>query len=62
MDYTLLDDGTLDTVVECHCLDCGNTWEERFGDTSDYRDDSGAMDDLTGLMEDYDIYCEKCEG
>lgn len=61
IDGTLIDDGTMDTVIECHCDECGKTWEERFSDTSDYRDNSGAF--LGGeneLLESFGIYCE-CE-
>ena len=38
-DLTLLDDGTMDTVVE---LPDGTEW--RYSDTSDYRDDAGVLD------------------
>ena len=37
--FTLLDDGTMDTVVK---LPGGHEW--RYLDTSDYRDDSGTLD------------------
>ncbi len=40
-DLTLLDDGTLDTVVE---LPDGTEW--RYSDTSDYRDDDGGALDF----------------
>ncbi len=60
MIFNLLDDGTMDTVVECTCTDCGRIWQERFSDTSDYRDENGSMDDLDGILEPYDIYCN-CE-
>jgi len=29
-EYTLLDDGTLDTVIEVTCTRCGDSWEERY--------------------------------
>ena len=38
-DLTLIDDGTLDTVVE---LPDGTEW--RYSDTSDYRDIGGMLD------------------
>ncbi len=38
-DFTLLDDGTLDTVVE---LPDGTEW--RYDDAADYRDCDGALD------------------
>lgn len=45
MKITLLDDGTLDTVVELTCPDCGHVWEWRYSDTSGYRDENtGALD------------------
>ena len=37
-DLTLLDDGTMDTVVQ---LPDGTEW--RYGDTSDYRDEDGTL-------------------
>ena len=57
LEFTLLDDGTLDTVVEVHCTECDRTWTERFMDTAEYRDDEGGMCNLTGLMDDWDVYC-----
>lgn len=41
MTFTLLDDGTLDTVVRCDR--CGR--EERYSDSSDYRDSHGFLDE-----------------
>ena len=42
-EWTLIDDGTLDTVVECYCPKCGLQETERF--SQDYRlefvDDAG---------------------
>ena len=58
--YRLEDDGTLDTVVNCFCPVCEQDWTERIDaeTASEYRDDSGAMMDLTGLMDELDVYCE----
>lgn len=43
-DVWLCDDGTIDTVVEYTCPDCGRTHEFRYSDTSDYRDQrTGAL-------------------
>lgn len=58
IDYSLIDDGTMDTVVECHCDECGKTWEERFDDPFVHYDADGL--NLVQLMDDYDVYCE-CE-
>ncbi len=58
IEYTLLDDGTMDTVVECHCDECGKTWEERILDTTD--ESCREIHDLTELLEENDIACE-CE-
>lgn len=60
LDYELIDDGTIDTVVEVRCMDCGRTWTERFSDTFDYRDEDGDLD-LAALMDNEDIGCEQCE-
>lgn len=63
LEFTLLDDGTLDTVVEITCRKCGKTWEERFNGklASYYRDpDTGEMLRLADLVADMGIYCE-CE-
>ena len=63
LEYTLTNDGSMDTVVEYYCPRCKRTWEERFnGELAiDYRDpDTGAMHDLDGFLEPFDIDCE-CE-
>lgn len=63
-EFTLLDDGTLDTVVQVHCPNCENTWEERFsGEYAKYfRDpDSGTLDEdafFADLREGHDLYCD----
>lgn len=62
---TVLDDGTLDTVIECYCPECGARWEERFSAdaASVYRDDFGWLD-LDGtqeLLDGFNVYCENCE-
>jgi len=60
LDFTLLDDGTLDTVVEVTCMRCGKTWEERFdGECASYyrNPETGAMVDLLAFVEGFDIYC-----
>jgi len=46
-DFTLLDDGTLDTVVEVECCHCHETWEERFSQeyASEFRDEAGELDE-----------------
>jgi hypothetical protein len=43
IDVTLSDDGTLDTVVQCECSECGEAWTERFSETS--RHDNGEITD-----------------
>lgn len=60
MEFTLIDDGTLDTVVKCYCNKCGRTWKERINMNyaATYRDEDGTMLDLDGLMDDFGIYCE----
>ena len=63
LEYDLIDDGTLDTVVEVHCTVCDKTWEERFSQeyASNYRDpDSGDMIGLVELVADSDLWCD-CE-
>lgn len=63
LEFTLSDDGTLDTVIEVHCTKCKRTWEERFNGESalDYRDhETGAMIGLNDLVAEYDICCT-CE-
>ena len=59
LEYTLLDDGTMDTVVEFHCTRCNRTWEERFSDASDYRDEDGDLD-LNAFVAELGICCEMC--
>ena len=59
LNYTLSDDGTLDTVIECTCTECGHVWEERFSDTSDYSDEHGFLR-VNSLMVDHDVCCENC--
>ena len=61
IEYTLLVDGMLAIVVDCTCNLCGHTWTERVPHdaTMDYRDDSGAMIDLDGLMDLRDIQCPR---
>jgi hypothetical protein len=41
----LLDDGTLDTVVEVTCPKCDKVRVLRYSDTSEYRDSDGALDE-----------------
>lgn len=62
LQFSLLDDGTMDTVIAVYCPNCDRVWEERFGDTSDYRDpDTGVLDfDLFLDVYTDGIYCE-CE-
>lgn len=51
-DCTLLDDGTMDTVVEVFDPITEQTREWRYSDTSDYRDpQSGALDEETFFAE-----------
>ena len=61
---TLLDDGTMDTVIECTCSDCGHTWEERFDCefAADYRDDDGYLDEdhVAELLVDDYVECPRC--
>ena len=65
MQFTLLDDGTLDTVILAECQCCGASDELRFDCeyASYYRDSiSGALD-LEAFTADCcdDVYCEECE-
>lgn len=62
LEFDLIDDGTLDTVISVHCNDCDRVWEERFGDTSDYRDSDTGVLDFDAFLNGYasDIYCD-CE-
>lgn len=62
---TLLDDGTMDTVIECTCSDCGHTWEERFSceSAADYRDsETGCLDEdhVAELLADENVECPNC--
>ena len=61
LNTALIDDGTLDTVIECWCLRCDEHWQERVGQdfAADYRDaETGEMIDLDGLVDDLDVCCE----
>ena len=63
-EYTLIDDGTMDTVIAVHCA-CGCTWEERFScdAAAEYRDgETGEMIRLNDLINDYldDEPCLDC--
>ena len=57
--FDLIDDGTIDTVIEVHCNNCDRVWEERFSDTSDYRDPDTGILDFNAFLDAYadDIYC-----
>jgi len=64
LSFWLVDDGSLDTVIECVCENCGRSWDVRFSTecASDYRDDSGALDEDTFIADMLaDKYCEDCE-
>ena len=56
--YELKDDGTLDTVVTMRCPDCGRSWDERFTETADYRNDWGDIGHLRDMLEDHGVVCE----
>lgn len=64
-DITLCDDGTLDTVVEYTCHQCGRTHELRYGDTADYRSPrTGALHERSFFRDVVlpDIESEECIG
>ena len=56
--FELLDDGTMDTVIQVSCTVCGRTWVERFdGEYAfEYRDEDGYLD-LPAFVDEFDIYC-----
>ena len=59
--FILQDDGTLDTVVEIAHF-CGTSWEFRYGDTSDFRDEDGTLN-FESWVEDvvlHDVMCGGC--
>jgi hypothetical protein len=59
-EWALLDDGTIDTVIECP-----RGHEIRFSDTGEYRDEhSGALDFERFIMEEVleNGGCDECEG
>jgi hypothetical protein len=62
--FSLSDDGTMDTVVECYCDKCERTREERFDGeyAAEYRDpDSGELDEGAFFAEiAEEVYCD-CE-
>ena len=63
MEFQLIDDGTLDTVVAWECPHCQDTNRERFSQeyAATYRDDEGVLD-LDGLMAEFpDLYCGACD-
>lgn len=64
IESTLIDNGTLDTCIECRCTECGNVWEECIDGeyAADYRADDGTMIDLDGLADSLCIECPECEG
>jgi hypothetical protein len=66
VEFSLSDDGTMDTVVECYCTVCKRMWCERFGleHAAEYRDpETGVMSDLgfAEMLDEEDIWCEDCE-
>jgi len=66
LEFSLVDDGAMDTVVECYCTVCERTWEERFDSESaaEYRDWDGSMSDngLADMLADFDVHCVDCAG
>ena len=59
LEYTLLDDGTMDTGIRFHCTRCNQTWGEWFSDTSEYRDEDGDLD-LNQFVAELGTCCEMC--
>lgn len=50
---SLIDDGTLDTVIECCCPECDEIWDARFDSRSIDRLENGALtDDALTYIED----------
>ena len=66
--YALLDDGTLDTVIQVTCELCENSWEERISleCAAEYRLDDGSFSGagFDDLCLDYldNEPCPYCEG
>jgi hypothetical protein len=62
--FSLVDDGTMDTVVKCYCDKCKRTWGERFGGeyVAEYRNpETGELDEDAFFAEiAEDVYCD-CE-
>lgn len=60
-EFTLTDDGTLDTVIEVRCGFCGEEWTERCATdiAAHFRDDSGALD-LKALVRDLMLDFDPC--
>jgi len=54
LEFSLADDGTMDTVIAVHCCECGQNWKERFSDGVRPR----TYLELTEYMENEIIYCE----
>ena len=65
LEASVLDDGTMDTVIAVYCSECKETWEERFdGETAaDYRDDDGYLSDdkAKELLDNFNVECPYCE-
>jgi hypothetical protein len=65
-EYTLIDDGTLDTVVRVHCQECTCFWNVRFSTETamEYRDSrTGAMVRFNDFIDEWldDEPCPICD-
>jgi len=62
LEFDLVDNGTLDTVIEVHCTECDRTWEEVFSQeyASEFRDSDTGELDMDAFIDGYDVTCE-CE-
>jgi len=62
LEWALCDDGTVDTVIELWCRECGKSHEERYSDTSCYRDESGTLDRnaFNEVIQDDEFVCPYC--
>ncbi len=62
LEFSLSDDGTINTVISVYCPSCDRYWDIRFSDTSAYRDEYGGLDWDTFvddmLSDEHCIYCD----
>lgn len=63
VEWSLSDDGTMDTVVEVTCRWCGESHEVRYSDAQDYRDeDTGELneEEFSDMLTCEDFECPHC--